>query len=221
MFGGYLIAGIAPFGLSNYVPVVVSVDGVGAVANPRCSEDGVKVHAPSQAQIRISGTYASILPDAQVAQVRWDDGLVQIDYADGSSPGFCDTIFSANSLTLDDEEYVDWNLYDLSSASNDVGHGDTQDALGLQPCTARVYTMFLKNKAESTGDLLVGDADAPTWNSLLVGSSKLTLPPDSIFVISGDQPAGLAVDPADNSDLRLRAPDGAAQYSFHWTGAST
>ena len=134
------------------------VDGDGLVASPRCSGDGVKVHAPSQAQIRISGTYASILPDAQVAQVRWDDGLVQIDYHDGSAPGFCDTIFSANALTLADEEYVDWNLYDLSSASNDVGHGDTQDALGLQPCTARIYTMFLKNKAESTGDLLVGSS---------------------------------------------------------------
>lgn len=209
-----------PFGLSNATEINDGVDGVGLVARPRCNDNGVRIHAPSQVAMRISGLYTSTLPDGQVAQVQWDDGQKTIDYHDGSEPGFCDTILSANLLSIDDGEFVDWDLHDLSEANNDIGHGEGQDNLGMNQCNARVYSLFIKNREDSEAAMIVGNASTNEWTAFLTAGSTLTLPADSIFAIIGDQPAGLPVDGDDNCNLRITADGGELLYGVNLCACS-
>ena len=192
----------------------------------RCSANGVIIHAPTQVNLRISGTYISVLPDAQVARVDWDSGLKQIDYADGAEAGFADTILSANTLAITTGNYVDWNLFDLSSANNEIGHGIDVDTglgkgnLGDLHCTSRVYSKFIKNKDTSAGDMVVGDAATKEWTPLLSAGSKFTLPPDSIFVMATDNLSGLAVAESTSCNLRIAASGGDLDYALNWVGQS-
>lgn len=221
MFGGVLQILFAPFGLSSASVISDGVDGVGLVALPRCNDNGVRIHAPSQVAMRISGLYTSTLPDGQVAQVQWDDGLKTIDYHDGSEPGFCDTILSANLLSIADGNFVDWDLHDLSEANNNIGHNDSEDNLGMSQCTERIYSLFLKNREDSAATMIVGNASTNEWTAFLTAGSTLTLPVDSIFAIIGDQPAGLPVDGADNCNLRIAADGGTLAYGLNYVGASS
>lgn len=220
MISGFIQLVIMPFGLSNAVDLNVGVDGSGLVASQRCGSSGVKVHAPSSVKMRISGLYTSTLPDGQVAQVAWDDGLKAIDYADGSEPGLCDTVISANLLSINDGEYVDWDLHDLSEANNDIGHGLGQDALGLETCTDRVYSLLIKNREDSEAAMTVGNSATNEWTGFLDAGSTLTLPADSIFALISDQPSGMPVDGDDNCNLKIAASGGTLNYGVNFCGCS-
>jgi hypothetical protein len=208
-------------GLSN------SADYNANAGSPRCSVDGVKIHAPSQVNLRVSGTYISVLPDTQVAQVVWDSGLKTIEYADGSVPGFADTVLSANTLSLSSGSSVDWNLHDLSGTNNVIGHGVDATSgygkgnLGDLHCTSRIYAMFIKNKDTSVGNLKIGNAASNKWTSILSGSSTVTLPADSVFVIASEDPSGFAVTGGSSCNLRAKAESGGVNYSLNWVGQST
>lgn len=220
MFGGVLQLIFAPFGLSNAVVINDGVDGNGLLAVPRCNDNGVKIHAPSKVQMRISGLYTSTLPDGQVAQVEWDDGLKTIDYHDGSEPGFCDTILSANLLTIANGAFVDWDLHDLSEADNNIGHENAEDNLGMNQCTERVYSLFIKNREDSVATMIVGNAPTNEWTAFLTAGSTLTLPADSIFALISDTPSGFPVDGVDNCNLRIAASGGALSYGISWIACS-
>lgn len=186
----------------------------------RCGSNGAVVHAPTQVMARISGTYQSVLPDGQVASVNWDDGGFQIDYPSGSGPGLCDTILSANQLSLGAGLSVDWDLHGLSEPGNDIGHGLGQDALGLETCVARVYSLFIKNREDSTSTMTVGASPSNEWNALLTAGSKLTLPADSFFCLINDEPNGLDVS-SSNRNLRIKSNGGTLKYGMSYAGTSS
>lgn len=220
MIGGFLQILIAPWGLSPALPINEGLDGVGLVATPRCDSSGVLVHAPSQVSMRISGTYVSVLPDGQVAQVLWDDGLRTYNYQSGSQAGLCDTVLSANLLTLSDGATVEWDLHDLSEADNDIGHGDGQDNLGLEQCTSRVYALFVKNREDSESTMVVGNATTNEWTAVLDAGSTLTLPADSIFAITSELPTGMLVDGTADCNLMIESSGGDLRYGLNWIGCS-
>ena len=218
---GFLATYHAAFGLSGSIVLNEGTNGVGIIGTgaARCSANGVVVHAPTQISMRISGIYQSILPDGQVASVNWDEGGFQIDWPAGSEPGLCDTILSANLLSLDDTESVDWDLHGMSETGNDIGHGLGQDALGLEVCLARVYTLFLKNRADSESTMIVGGSLTNEWDSLLTAGSTLTLPADSFFCLISEEPNGLDV-ASDNRNLKIESDGGTLLYGINHCGTS-
>lgn len=189
------------------------------MSGTRCVPNGVIVNAPTQINMRISGAYQSILPDGQVASTNYDDGGTQIDWESGSEAGFCDTILSANILSIDDGEFIDWDLHAMSEPGNDIGHGLGQDALGLETCTARIYALFLKNRADSESTMIVGDSSTNEWDALLTAGSTLTLPADSFFCLISEEPEGLDV-ASDNCNLKIESDGGDLKFGISYCGTS-
>ena len=218
---GFLATYHAAFGLSGSIVIDEGTNGLGIIGTgaARCGSNGVVVHAPTQISMRISGTYQSILPDGQVASVNWDDGGFQIDWPSGSEAGLCDTIISANSLSIDDGDSVDWDLHAMSEPDNDIGHGLGQDALGLEQCIARIYALFLKNRADSESTMIVGDSSTNEWDALLTSGSTLTLPADSFFCLISEEPNGLDV-VSDNCNLKIESDGGDLNYSINLCATS-
>lgn len=210
-----------PFGLSPGRTVITGTNDTGIIGtgSARCSENGVVIHAPTRLEVRITGTYQSILPDGQVAQVVWDDGFQTIDWPDGSYPGACDTILSANVLSMSEGEHIDWDLHDLSEVDNNVGHLDGEDNLGMNTCTRRVYNLLVKNTEDSEGDMIVGDSGGDEWTGFFASGAKIELPPDSVFALIGETPSGLSV-AEDNALLKIEADGGALSYGLNWNGSS-
>lgn len=218
---GFLATYHAAFGLSGSIVIDEGTNGDGIIGTgaSRCGSNGVVVHAPTQISMRISGSYQSILPDGQVASVNWDEGGFQIDYPSGSEPGLCDTILSANNLTIEDGDSVDWDLHGLSEPDNDIGHGLGQDALGLETCTSRIYALFLKNRADSESTMIVGDSSSNQWDSLLTAGSTLTLPADSFFCLISEEPNGLDV-ASDNCNLKIESDGGTLSLGLNYCACS-
>ncbi len=224
MIGGFLAAYYVPRGLG--LPLVretgTNEGGIIGTGRPRCDDNGVVIYAPTQVNVRISGLYQSVLPDAQVSTVEWDDGTMTKDYFTGAGPGLCDTILSANLLEMGDTEYVDWDLHDLSEDNNDIGHGEGQDQLGMNHCTSRIYSLFIKNRSDSEANMVVGASATNEWTSLFDTGATITLPPDSIFAVIGEHQAGMAVT-STNCNLRVEAngiAGGSLLYGLNWCGSS-
>lgn len=213
MFGGPLFLLYVPWGISPPQEF-----GGGST---RCGPSGVEVHSPCKIAMRVSGVYKSILPDNQIATVTWSDDQAVLQFQDGSGPGLCDTAICANSLTMADTEYVDWDLEGLSEADNDIGHGDTQDALGLTICNDRIYALFLKNKDNSTGDMVVGNAATYEWTDVIKTGTTLTLPPKSVFALVCETQAGIPVTEASSCNLRIAASGGTVNYGLSFNGSSS
>jgi len=218
---GFLTTFHAAFGLSGSIVVEGSTNGNGIIGTgaARCGPNGVVVYAPTQISMRISGTYQSILPDGQVASVNWDEGGLQIDFPSGHEAGLCDTAVSANLLSTEDGEIVDWDLHAMSEPGNDIGHGLGQDALGLETCIARIYALFLKNRADSESTMIVGGSSSNEWDSLLTSGSTLALPPDSFFCHISEEPNGLDVSET-NCNLSIESDGGTLLWGINYSGSS-
>lgn len=212
---GFLVSYWVPRGLG----IQLNTNGTNPGNSTRCGDGRAIIHAPTQISARISGLYQSILPDNQVATVAWDDGTQEIEYRDGQNPGECDTIISANLLSLADTLSVNWDMHDLSESGNDIGHGLAQDALGMEQCTSRVYTWFFKNRSDSTSNAVIGNSASNEWTGLLTAGSTFTLPPDSFVGIIGGQPAGMSVS-STNCNLKVLSSGGDLNYGLNWCGCS-
>ena len=172
--------------------------------------------------MRIIGTYSSVLPDGQIAEAKWDDGQKKIDYQDGSVAGSCDTVLSANNLSLISGTSVNWDLYDLSESGNDIGHGIGQDNLGLTQCNARIYNLFLKNWGEakaSAGSLVVGAAASGEWPGFLEAGSTVTLLTDTEMALICEGPSGMPVDSSE-PNLKIAATGGAVVFGLNYISCS-
>ena len=224
MIGGFIAVYYSPRGLGRPLQRNDGTNGSGIIGtgSPRCGDNGVTIHAPTQVSIRISGLYQSILPDGQVASVTWDDGSMTKDYSDGSEVGLCDTILSANLLSLVDGGVINWDLHALSETDNDIGHGDAQDNLGMGQCTSRIYSLFIKNRADSEADMIIGGAATNEWTPLLDSGAKISMPPDSIFALIGENQSGILVSES-NCNLKIEADGiggGDLLYGLNWNGCS-
>lgn len=181
---------------------------------------GIMVHAPCVLDSRVRGVYESLLPDGQKEILAWDDGQKKTHYYDGTFPGKCDTILSANTLIVTAENSIDWDFHDLSEPGNNIGHGLGQDNLGLEQCNSRIYTVLLKNWATSQGNLVIGNSASSRWGGFLEGGSFLKLPPNSIFGLVCENPGeGIPVGPG-NSNLRLNALGGSVTFGINYNACS-
>lgn len=180
---------------------------------------GLIIHAPTAIESRLKGTYESTLPDGQKEIVAWDDGLKKTQYYDGTFPGRCDTVLSANLLLLTTGLHVDWDLHDLSEAGNDIGHLQGQDNLGMPQCSARIYSLLVRNTPGSVGSLVLGNASSDRWSGFFLAGATMTLPPSSVFAMICENTQGMPVG-AGNSNLKVLASGGAATYGLNWNGCS-
>lgn len=202
------------FFFPNLTPVGAAVD--------RRTCAGVIVHAPTRCDMRIMGSYTSVLPDGQTAEAKWDDGQKKIDYQDGSIAGRCDTALSANKLQLANAASVNWDLYDLSEAGNDIGHGLAQDNLGLVQCNQRLYNLLLKNWGDaegSVGTLTVGAAASNEWSGFLEPSGTIKLLTDTEVALIAESPNGMEVSDTD-AFLKVAASGGAVVYGLNYNSCS-
>lgn len=185
---------------------------------------GLIIHAPTTLDSRVRGTYESLLPDGQKEVLEWDDGQKKTQYYDGTFPGKCDTVVSANKLLMASGAHVDWDLHDMSEPGNDIGHGRLpgdlgQDNLGQPTCSARIYSLLLRNTPNSVGDLVVGGAASDRWSGFLVAGATLRLPPNSIFVLACEGNEGMAVG-SGNSNLKMDAVGGDIEYGLNMNSCS-
>lgn len=164
--------------------------------------DSAKIEAGLQLQVQNSTSLTKFQKDYQ--------DRVESDLKVSAVYVF-DRILVASDVALSDTANEDIDVYDLGTY--DIGNGAGRDSLGMSQANVTIHYMFIRNRDDSTGNLVVDSSQVNGWTAWLPSGTHTLKPGD---FIQGYWTAGLAVTDASNHILRLTASGGDINYDFEF-----